>query len=421
MKSLESMMKEQYNVFTLPSGLRCVHWHTGTHVEYCGLAIGAGSANDPVDRPGLAHFVEHTLFKGTRKRSPWHISNRMESVGGDINAYTSKEETMLYTSAPIGWLARSIELLADIVGNSIFPEAELAKEKEVVIEEIKSYLDSPSDNVYDIFEDMIFSGTSLGHNILGTPESVNHIASAECRRFIDTYYVPANMVLYVASPQPCTKVEKLVSHHMGGLHHPFAATATNEFLENDGTLKCVPTFKETMAMDVHQAHTVMGSRLFSRNDARRYALFLFNNYLGGPCMSSLLNRELRDKRGYVYTVDSNVALLRHTGLITIYFGTDSRHTPKCLELVKREIEKLAASPLSERIFERARRQYLGQLCVASDNRENQAMSLAKSVLYYDEIHDINYVSSQISAVTTEDVRNIAALMLECGFSSLTIN
>lgn len=407
------MTEGRYHIFELSSGLKCVHWRTGHHVAYCGVVIGAGSSSDGESMPGLAHFVEHTIFKGTETRKSWQISKYMESLGGDLNAYTSKEETVLYTTAPAEYYTRSLELLADIIGRSVFPASELEKEKDVVIEEIKSYLDSPSDNVYDLFEDSFFAGTPLGHNILGTPESVKMMTGVDCRDFIDRFYVPRNMTLYVASPHESGQVEKKVCQYFDFLHHHYEPRPVVE-------KPIVERFVTTVDNLGHQAHTVMGARAFSRYDDRRYALLLLNNYFGGPAMSSLLNREMREKRGYVYTVDSNVSLLSATGLMAVYFGSDPGHTFKCRALVEREMKKLAESPMKPRKFESVKRQYVGQLSVSSDNRESCAMSLAKSLLYYGEIHDIDYMAQRIIALSAEEVRSVAEQLASEGFSSFTI-
>lgn len=406
------MYNTDYYAFMLPSGLRCVHWRTNSKVTYCGIVVNVGAREDD-NYPGLAHFVEHTLFKGTARRKSWNIANRMEGIGGDLNAYTSKEETVVYTSAPNGYLERALDLLSDIIGRSNFPEPELEKEKDVIEEEIKSYLDSPSENVYDQFEDMIFAGSQLGHNILGTPNSVRNMNGAICRAFIDKYYVPSNMVLYISDPMKTEKVAKLVEKWFGFLQYP----APIYKREN---ITCTANFDEKIEGSSHQAHTIVGTRTISRINSQRYALLLLNNYLGGPNMNSLLNRELRDKRGFVYTVDSNVSLLSDTGLMTIYFGADVANVEKCKKLILREIEKLAETAMKPRLFESIKRQYSGQLCVSSDNNESRIMSFAKSILYYGSIHDVDYAMQQVAALRPCDVKNMAQSLLDSGFSTLTL-
>lgn len=403
-----------YNIFRLDNGLRCVHLRNNGNVSYCGVAVNAGSRDEGSSQFGLAHFVEHTIFKGTTHRSSWHISNRMERVGGELNAYTSKEETVVYTVAPKGYLERAIELLSDLTGNSKFPEHELDKEREVVIDEINSYLDSPCDSVFDKFEDLIYKGSSMGHNILGTPESVKGLKSTDCRSFIDKFYTPENMIIYCVDSSPTAKVEKLIQKHFSHFHYP-----QTELQREIPPI--VNQFDETICHNNHQAHTIIGARVFGKHDSRRFPLFLLNNYLGGPCMNSRLNQELRERRGYVYTVDSTVGLMSNCGLFQVYFGCDENHIKKCKQIIRAELDKLAFSPMKPREFELAKRQYIGQLRVSSDNRESQAIGMGKSLLYYNEIHDTEWTIDKIRNVTPEQVRETAELLSGDLCSSLTLS
>ncbi|MBD5288290.1 MAG: insulinase family protein [Bacteroides sp.] len=407
------MEKPQYHIATLRGGLRVVATRLPGDVSYIGLAVRAGSRNEDNEHEGLAHFVEHTLFKGTRHRKSWHISCRMEQVGGELNAYTTKEETMIYTNAPAGHAERAIELIADLVKNSNFPEAEIEKEREVIIEEIQSYKDSPSESVYDEFEELIYKGSPLAHNILGTPESVRRLTSADARSFIDSLYTPEDMVLYVCDPGDPEKNIRLAEKYFGDLDY---STSNRP----DAPLPPVEPFDEVRDHGNHQANTIVGTRLFSRNDPRRHALCLLNNYLGGPCMNSRLNMELRERRGLVYTVESNVSLLSDTGLILFYFGTDPASVNRCIAIIRKELLKVADSSLSERVFARIRDQYLGQMIVGSDHRESRCMSLAKSMLYYNEIHDIHSVTENIRNVTPKQFREMAQLIITNGLNRLTL-
>ncbi len=407
------MEKPQYHTATLSHGLRIVATRLPGDVSYIGLAVHAGSRNEDNRHEGLAHFVEHTLFKGTRNRKSWHISCRMEQIGGELNAYTTKEETMIYTNAPAGHAERAIELIADLVKNANFPPAEIEKEREVIIEEIQSYRDSPSESVYDEFEELIYKGSPLAHNILGTPESVRQLTSEDARTFIDLHYTPKNMVIYVCDPGDPEKNIRLVEKYFDNLD--FFTPPVKESL-----LPPVEPFDKVIDRGNHQANTIIGARLFSRTDPRRHALCLLNNYLGGPCMNSRLNMELRERRGLVYTVESNVALLSDTGVILFYFGTDPDSVEKCSALIKKEIARAADSLLSPRVFARIRDQYLGQMIVGSDHRESRCMSLAKSLLYYNEIHDIHTVTDHIRDVSAEDFRDMAQLIIENGLNRLTL-
>lgn len=402
-----------YRIATLSNGMRVAVRQTDSLVSYIGVAVNAGSRDENPAAQGLAHFVEHTIFKGTTSRRSWHISNRMESIGGELNAYTSKEETLIYTNAPAGNASRAIELLADIVANSIFPQKEIDMERDVVIEEINSYLDSPADSIYDEFEELVYAGSALAHNILGTPDSVRSLSGADCRAFLDAWYTPANMTAYIADPSDPDRMIALMEKYFGRLH---LAGRTHDRV----TPPPCPGFDEVRDRQGHQAHTILGFRLFGRRDPRRYAISLLNNYLGGPCMNSRLNQELREKRGLVYTVDSSIGLLSDTGLMQVYFGCDPDAVDRCLRLVRREIERLASDTLSERSFDAIRSQYCGQLIVSSDNRENMAMSMAKSLLYYDRINDISTVASKIRDVSREEFRSMAEMLAESPVCRLTI-
>lgn len=412
-REINRMTISDYNIFTLPNGMRVVHRQTDSHVGYSGVVIRAGSRDEGSGLHGLAHFVEHTIFKGTAHRSSWHINNRLESIGGELNAYTTKEETLLFANTPAGNTERAFELLYDLIAYCNFPHAEIERERDVVIEEINSYLDNPGDSAFDEFEDRIYAGSGLGHNILGTPESVRMLNSEDCRAFIDRLYRPEDMVLYCADPATPSKVEKLAFKHFGRLRHPGSGTERTP-------VPPAETFSETIDRNGHQAHTLIGTRLFGREDPRSHALFLLNNHIGGPGMSSLLNQELREKRGYVYTVESNVALMSDCGVWTAYFGSDHKTVDKCIRIAAAEIARLADSNLSEAKIERIKRQYIGQMQVASDHRESMAMSMGKSLAYFNEIHDIDCITERIRAVSASDLRSIAETIHPSSWSRLTI-
>ncbi len=402
-----------YVTHTLYNGLRVAMCQTDAKVAYIGVVVGSGSRDESSDRHGLAHFVEHTIFKGTWKRRSSAISARMESIGGELNASTSKENTIIYTTAPAGYADRAIELLADIIANSLFPEHEVATEHEVVVEEIKSYLDTPSENVYDEYEERIFKGNALAHNILGTPESVRALTGHECRQFLDLNYTPGNMVVYISAPDDPEKLIKRVEKHFGILNFPFRRPAREIPAE-------LPQFDEVIDNDGFQAHTIFGARTFSRNDPRRYALYLLNNYIGGPCMSSLLNNELREKRGLVYAVDSFNSLFSDAGLWSVYIGCDKSNVKKCLSIVKRELDRLAQTSMTERMLDKIKKQYCGQLLVSSDNRENMAINMGKSLLFRDAIYDISHTAERIRAVTADELREVAELLVPSRCSRLTL-
>lgn len=412
-KKEKQALKTPFSLVILNNGLRVVCRHREGLVSYIGVVINAGSRDEDYLHEGLAHFVEHTLFKGTDKRRAWQISSRMESVGGELNAYTSKEETMVYTNAPSGNEERALELLSDLITSSRFPSAEIEKEREVIVEEIYSYLDSPSDRVYDEFEELAFKGSGLSHNILGTPDSVRRMQGADCRSFLDRFYVPENMVIYCVTPLPEKEILRKVEKYFAGI--PAIPVIHNRISPPE-----MAFFDERRDNGTHQANTIMGARAFGRTDQRRFALFLLNNYLGGPCMNSKLNRELREKRGYVYTVDSNVSLLSDTGLLIIYFGCDPTNIDKCRKLILKEVDTLCDKRISDIAFDKIKRQYCGQLLSSSDHIENRAMSLGKSVLYFNEVHDISTTTERIMSVSSEEMREVAQEVFAHGLSTLTL-
>lgn len=400
-----------FQIFTLSNGLKCV-FRRSSEVGYCGIVVNAGSRDDG-DSFGLAHFVEHTIFKGTHHRQSRHIASRMETVGGDLNAYTTKDHTTIYTAYPAGFSERALDLLSDLASSSTFPKDELEKEREVVGDEINLYLDNPAESIFDEFEDRLFSGTSLGHNILGTPESLKGLSSEKCIAYRQRYYVPQNMTLYcldnISPEKALTRFEKY-----------FGSMAPGERNERVAVGDSYSPFDEIIERDGHQAHTVMGTRIGKRNDDDRFALFLLNNHLGGPSMNSLLNREMRDKRGYVYTVDSSVSLMDDCGIFQIYFGCDREHTNPGIKIAGRLLTSLAESPMKPALFDKIRRQFLGQLIVGTDNRESRAIAMGKSLLYYGEIRNNDYTREQIMSLTPERLRSCAEKILSKGLSRLSI-
>lgn len=400
-------------ITTLANGMKAAVVQSTGNVAYAGILVNAGSREDPEHLAGQAHFLEHTIFKGTERRSSWHISNRMESVGGELNAYTFKEGTSVYTIAPAGYEERSLELISDLIKNAVFPAGELDREREVIIEEIFSYRDTPSESVFDCFEEYIYADSALSHNILGTEESVRRIGGSDCRAFMDKYYNPANMVAFVSSPANPSRVVRLLEKHLGTLKR-------GGFVPERTGLPSYRAFDEVCDRSGHQAHTLFGTRIFGRQDPRRFPLFLIGNYLAGPGMNSLLNRELREKRGLVYTVESITNLLSDTGTFSIYFGTDRKHVDKCLKIIRNELESLATTAVSERKLSQIKDQYCGQLLVSSDNSESMAMSLGKNLLFFNKLTDVPALASRIREVSAEEIRSVAEMLVSSGMSRFTL-
>ncbi|MCM1068171.1 MAG: insulinase family protein [Muribaculaceae bacterium] len=407
-------MKESAPVLiTLPSGLRLVCLRQkGARAGIFGIAVRAGSADEEPGLHGLAHFVEHTIFKGTAKRSSWHIINRMEAVGGELNAFTTKEETVLYTIFPGGCAARGIELIADLAVNSRFPDRELDKEREVVIDEINSYRDTPSEAIYDDFEELAFAGTPLAHNILGTPGSVRDLGSEHCRAFLDRYYTTPNVVAFYSGPRTPESIAALVERHFEAMPRHSAPKRPS------GTCKVEP-FERTERLDTHQCHTLLGASVPGIGSPQRHAVALFANIIGGPGMNSLLNVELRERRGLVYSVEASTAMFTGGGLLNVYYGCDAADSARCRRICSDTFSRLADSGLSPRSLAAARKQYLGQLALASENRENRIMALARATLFRGAPSSAAEITAAIEAVDNSHISAIAQAMLGASALSFT--
>ena len=408
-------MSLTYHTLTLPNKLRIVHIPTSSPVAYCGLAVNAGSRDEVEEKFGLAHFVEHTIFKGTKKRRSWHILNRMERIGGELNAYTAKEETLVYSIFPTEHFERAVELIADLIANSTFPDGELEKEREVVIDEINSYRDTPSEAIYDDYEDLIFSGHKLGHNILGSKEDLNRITSSDCRAFLDELYVPENMVFFSMGNQTFKQVVKYAEKHLGVMNHSLAQREIIKPVKAHSFIKTLP-------IDSHQSHTVFGAPTFGMFDDRKYALSLLTNILGGPGMNSILNVLMREKRGYVYTVEATSTLFSDCGLFTIYFGSDDCHVKPCLKIINNQFDVFSNKVISDKALDAAKRQYLGQLLVSYENKESVALAAGKSMLYFDKISSLDEVAKKIQAIAPQEIQDMATLIGDANnYSILTMD
>ncbi|HUN20758.1 MAG TPA: pitrilysin family protein [Muribaculaceae bacterium] len=405
---------EQYSYHTLGNGLRIVHArHMAGCGEYCGVVTRVGSRDESPQDYGLAHFIEHTIFKGTARRRSWHIINRMEAVGGELNAYTTKEETVVYSSFPAGNAARAVELIADLLTASVFPDNELDKEREVVADEINSYLDSPSEAVYDDFEDIVYKGTGLGHNILGTVDTLRNFDTLRCREFMDRYYVPGNMVFFYAGPEPVEKVVRMAERRFGGM----SAAAP---VAHDVAVPVYDIFDGVRNIGSHQSHVVTGATVQGIYGDNVYPMALLTNIIGGPGMNSLLNLALRERSGLVYTVEASTTLFSDTGLFTVYYGCDPHDCGRCRRIVHNQLERLAGTALPERRLAAYARQYIGQLTLSRDNREQSALSMGRAVMYHGRALTVPQVAERIMDITPERLRAAAELVAPVRCSSLTL-
>lgn len=390
----------QYNEYTLPNGLRIIHEPTLSKVSYCGFAIDAGTRDEAENEQGMAHFVEHLIFKGTEKRKAWHILNRMENVGGDLNAYTNKEETVVYAAFMTEHLERALELLGDIVFHSTFPQHEIEKETEVIIDEIQSYEDNPSELIFDDFEDMIFRNHPLGRNILGKPDLLRSFRTEDVLSFTRRFYQPGNMVFFVQGQYDFKKIVRLAEKHLADVP---AVTVDNQRVPPP---LYVPE-RLVVPKDTHQAHVMIGSRGYNAYDDKRTALYLLNNILGGPGMNSKLNVSLRERRGLVYNVESNLTSYTDTGAFCIYFGTDIEDMDTCLKLTYKELKRMRDVKMTSSQLAAAKKQLIGQIGVASDNFENNALGMAKTYLHYHKYESSEVVFKRIETLTAEQLMEVA--------------
>lgn len=390
----------QYNEYTLPNGLRIIHEPTLSKVSYCGFAIDAGTRDEAENEQGMAHFVEHLIFKGTEKRKAWHILNRMENVGGDLNAYTNKEETVVYAAFLTEHLERALELLGDIVFHSTFPQHEIEKETEVIIDEIQSYEDNPSELIFDDFEDMIFRNHPLGRNILGKPDLLRSFRTEDVLSFTRRFYQPGNMVFFVQGQYDFKKIVRLAEKHLADVP---AVTVDNQRVPPP---LYVPE-RLVVSKDTHQAHVMIGSRGYNAYDDKRTALYLLNNILGGPGMNSKLNVSLRERRGLVYNVESNLTSYTDTGAFCIYFGTDIEDMDTCLKLTYKELKRMRDVKMTSSQLAAAKKQLIGQIGVASDNFESNALGMAKTYLHYHKYESSEVVFKRIETLTAEQLMEVA--------------
>ena len=403
---------------TLSNGLRVIHQSSDSNVVYCGYELNVGTRNEEPGYEGMAHFCEHVSFKGTKRRKSWHISNALESVGGDLNAYTNKEDTVYYAAVLKEHTARAIDLLTDIVFYSTYPQAEIDKEVEVICDEIESYNDSPAELIYDEFENLLFANHALGHNILGTAERVRSFKTADAQRFIQRYYRPENSIFFLYGDVDFKRVVRLLERATSDFapSKPIIEPALNQPLPPN-----MPDFIEKNH-GTHQAHVMVGTRGYGIHDKRRMSLYLLNNLLGGPGMNARLNLSLRERHGLVYTVESSMVSYCDTGVWAIYFGCDPKDVGRCLKLVHKELERVIQKPLSDTQLRAVKKQIKGQIGVACDNRESFALDFGKSYLHYGWERDLNSLFRHIDEVTAESMQQVAAeLMQEERLTTLVID
>lgn len=378
-----------------------------SRIAYCGMIINVGSRDEKPGEHGMAHLIEHLIFKGTEKRKAHHIISRLETVGGEINAYTSKEETCIYTSFLKEDFERSLELICDMTFHSIFPEKELAREKEVIIDEIISYKDNPSELIFDDFEELVFKGNPIGRNILGTPKNLKRFTRDDVLRFMMNNYQTDQMVFSSVGNIEFSTVLKLAEKYLGNV-------PANKTSRERDSFKSYNPVSVSVKKKTHQAHCIIGNIAFDLHDKRRMSMILLNNILGGPGMSARLNVSLREKSGYAYNVESHFTAYSNTGIFAVYFGTDKEKLEKCCALVYREFHRLRQKQLSKIQLKRAKRQLTGQLTIGWENKENLMLAIGKSYLFFNRVDNMEEVYEKIEKITAEDLIEVANIVLDPG-------
>lgn len=397
----------KYNTHTLPNGLRVIHLPSASPVVFCGYEIAAGTRHELPGEEGLAHFVEHVTFKGTQRRNYMQILNTLERVGGDLNAFTQKEDTVFYAAIMKEHLPKAIDLLTDIVFHSTYPQTEIDKEVEVICDEIENYNDSPAELIYDDFENIVFEGHPLGHNILGNADRVRKFTTEDALRFARMHYTPMNSVFFAYGDVEFEKLIRVLEKEERGERKE---ERCGLYLEDRGKRKeerGVLPKKIIREKQTHQAHVMLGTRAYDIHHPLRIPLYLLNNILGGPAMNARLNIVLRERNGLVYTVESSMVSYGDTGLWAVYFGCDKHDVKRCLHLVRRELDKMIDKPLSASRLSAAKRQLKGQIGIACDNREQFALDFGKSFLHYGWEKDITSLYEQIDQVTAEQIQQVA--------------
>ena len=385
---------------TLENGLRVIHRQFPSEISYCGVAINTGTRDEYSHEWGMAHFVEHMLFKGTKRRKAHHISNRMENVGGDLNAFTTKEETFIYSTFLKEYFPRAVELLGDIIFNSEFPQIQINREREVVLDEIDSYDDNPSELIYDDFENLIFSGHDIGHYILGELHTLNSFNSDNVNSFVNRQYQTSKMVFFSFGKTPFSKVLKLTEKYFN---------IKQESVEAKNRVAPIITTPVTRIIDKNttQTHVVLGWNKYNMYHPDRYVVYLLNSILGGGSLNSRLSRSLREKNGLVYNIESNITLYSDTGFYSIYFACDPKNKDKCLRLIKKELKSIMEKELTPMQLTVAKRQWKGQLGISAEMNENNALSMAKNYLHHKRFIDLEEVFSKVDAISAEQIKSVA--------------
>lgn len=399
------MAREEFFVHTLPNGIRCVLKTVRSEVCYCSITIGAGSRDEAEDERGVAHLLEHTLFKGTERRKAWQVNCRLENLGGEINAFTTKEETVVHATVLRRDFAKAVELIDDIIFHSTFPSLEIEKEKEVIADEINMYKDSPEERIYDEFEDLLFAGSELGHNILGTKRNLARLHSEDIRKFVEKNYTTDRMVFATIGNISPKRFVAQMERWFGG------ERATTRLTRRVAPAAIGAFSKEVSHPSHHQVRSIMGCRAYSLDSSKRLALILMTNLLGGPLAASRLNVALRERNALTYCVEALYTPLSDSGMFSIYFSCERDKVEQCRKVIYEELQRLIGEPLSPRALTIAKRQFKGQFAISAENSEAYMLGIGKSFLVFGGVDSTEDVFRKVDALTPKDIQEVASEIL----------
>ncbi len=401
----------EFYTYILPNGIRGIHRRTTSSVTHCALIVGGGTRDERAGEFGLAHFTEHGLFKGTEHRKAYHVNCRLENLGGELNAYTTKEDTTLHATTLKGDFRKAVELLSDVMFHSTFPNHEMEREREVVYDEINSYKDSPAEMIYDNFEDMLFAGSELGHNILGTKRDIKRFKSDTIRNFTQRTYTTDNIVFSSIGAISDKRVQEIANIYFGAIEPSqrcFVRSAPQS----------IDSFNIVENRHTHQTHCIMGVRAYSIAEPKRLVLALLVNILGGPSANSLLNVLVREKHGLTYNVEASYTPYSDCGMVTIYFSCESGNAERVVELINREVEKLRSIELTPRQLSMSKRQFMAQLAISMESNEGYMLGAGKSFLLHGSVDSVEESYRKVAAITAADIKEVACEILT-NFSMLT--
>jgi predicted Zn-dependent peptidase len=394
------MVDSDFLTYTLANGIRVIHQQTDSTVGHLGILINTGSRDEREKEHGLAHFIEHSVFKGTKKRKAFHVLSRIEDVGGELNAYTTKEETTLYSTFLAEYYERAAELLSDILFNSVYPEKEINREKEVIAEEINSYKDSPSDLIFDEFEELIFDGHPIARNILGTSKNIAKFNRESILQFIENNYHTDQMVISSVGKITFSELLKIIQKYFGSINAKYRVNDRSRF-EN-----YIPTQK-SLPKDTFQTHCVLGNISYDITHPKRNVMVLLNNILGGQSMNSRLNLALRERKGLAYNIESNYTAYSDTGLFNVYFGTDKENFDKAYDLVLKEFKLFRDKKLGAVQLSKAKKQLIGQIAISTESHDDLMLVIGKSYLLYNAVDPLRVVFQKIDAITADELLEVA--------------